>query len=259
MEFGDFDLQSRFEKALKGIRKPKPQLDQPTVEVETTEGDEGEKDARVGVKPIHINLFQHPDAHPIALDLALLTKYGPQWLTWETEVLEHLIPQDFRTSSVSDLNMDKIQAVKAMHFVDTYWTNWEVFVWCTMPLNEIYPDFGSMQVPTVAQCMVSVDTANRIRTDVQWSQEIKSYLAMLYKFDGIFCPLEPVSFVELQVPGVVDCEEIRRRWPEVRASGHSPTAETIVDEQLRRMLVAHNYLELNRSRLQRQLATVYDA
>lgn len=227
--------------------------------VETTEGDEDEKQAqRVKAKPIHINLFQHPDAHPVALDLALLLKYGPEWMIWEPETLELRIPQDFKTSSVSDLNLEKIQAVKTMHFVDTYWESWEVFVWCTMPLNDVFPNFTVMQVPTVAQCLVSVDIANRIRTDVPWSEEVKTYIEQVWKFGNLFCPLEPVDFISLDVPEVVDCDEVKKRWPEVRASGVRPTEITIVDEQLRRMLLATDYLEDSRSRLERQMALLSD-
>ena len=38
--------------------------------------------------PTTINLFQHPDAHPFVLDLALLRKYGPEWMQWEPDTLE---------------------------------------------------------------------------------------------------------------------------------------------------------------------------
>lgn len=233
----------------------------PEIRVETTESDEGEEKAaqqRPTAKPIHINLFQHPDAHPIVLDLALLMKYGPEWMTWEPETLELRVPQDFRTSSISDLNMEKIQAVKALHFVDTFWESWEVFLWCSMPLNDVFPDFAKMQVPTVAQCLVTVDIANRIRTDVPWSQEIKTYLETVWRFGNLFCTLPPVDFINVEVPEVVDCDEVRRRWPEVRASSSRPDGGTIIGEQLRRMQLANDYLEYNRARCRRQMSVMSD-
>lgn len=233
--------------------------DELEAQVETVEGDEGEeKRARVTQKPIYINLFQHPDAHPVALDLALLLKYGPDWMTWETETLELRIPQDFRTNSISDLNMEKVQAVKTLHFVDSFWQEWEVFLWCTMPLNGFFSNFGHMQVPTVAQCLVSVDIANRIRTDVGWSQEVQEYLTTVWKFSNLFCSLPPVDFLKIDVPEVVDCEEVARRWPSVRSSGDWPSGGTIVGEQLRKMAVANDYLEESRARLREQMAVVND-
>lgn len=252
------DLEQRIQAALRKTRQSAEPGSEPEVHVETTEGDEGEKEAQPLAKPIHINLFQHPDAHPIALDVALLIKYGPEWMTWEPEVLELRIPQDFRTSSISDLNLEKVQAVKTLHLVDTFWESWEVFLWCTMPFNDAFPDFARMQVPTVAQCLVSVDIANRIRTDVSWSQEIKTYLATVWRFGNLFCPLPPVDFIDVEVPEVVDCDEVQKRWPEVRASDERPAGGTIIGEQLRRMQLANDYLEYNRERLRRQMSVVND-
>lgn len=261
MDFTTLDLGQRMLAALKANTPKASELlveQEPEVHVETTEGDEGEKKAQRSNKPVHINLFQHPDAHPIVLDVALLRQYGPEWMIWEPEILQLRVPQDFKTSGISDLNLEKIQAVKTMHFVDTFWENWEVFLWCLMPLNDAFPDFAWMQVPTVAQCLVAVDIANRIRTDVPWSQEIKTYLEVVWKFGNLFCKIPPVDFIDIEVPEVVDCEEVRRRWPEVRASGDRPSGSGIIDVQLQRMQLAYDYLEHNRARLRRQMSAVMD-
>jgi hypothetical protein len=259
------DFEERFREVLKAVGREKnlPKIgDEPTEEYETDEGDEGEKtaDEKALPPPTTINLFQHPDAHPLVLDLALLREYRIDWFDWEPETLAWRIPRDFKTSVVSDLNMNKIQAVKTLHFVDTFWNQWEVFNWCTQPFNNLYPDFEVMQVPTVAQCLVSIDTANKIRTDVKFGEEIKGFLETVYRTDGMFCPLEPADFVEIDAEGLlVDCEEVQKHWPEVKRSGRAPTKDTITDEQLRRALNAHNYLEENRTLLQQQLPLVLNA
>jgi hypothetical protein len=77
--------------------------------------------------PTTINLFQHPDAHPFVLDLALLKKYGPEWMQWEQEVLEIRILADFHTKTLSDLNADKLMAVATLHLRDDFWKDWQVF------------------------------------------------------------------------------------------------------------------------------------
>jgi hypothetical protein len=202
------------------------------------------------------NLFRHHDAHPIVLDLCLLKKYGSEWYIWETETLEHLISQDFH-GQVSDLVMSKIQAVRTLHLVDSYWHDWEVFCWCTMPLSGIHPDFEVMQVPNVVQCMVSVDIANQIRTDVEWDHEVKSYLEMVHRHDEILVPQSPLDFVHLDTAGLVlDAREVRLLWSVVRKSDKMPTGETITAEQLRRMLVAHRALEESRVSMRNQLPLV---
>ena len=82
---------------------------------------------------------------------------------------------------------------------------------------------------------------------------------MVYRHDGIFCPVWPLEEIEIDVPDLVDQEEIERRWPEVNKTRVAPTAETVTDEQLRRMLRATEYLEESRARLKAQLPLVRHA
>lgn len=205
----------------------------------------------------HINLFQHPDSHPAVLDVLLLQKYGPEWMLWEPETLALRIPQDFHTQEVSDLNLSKIQAMKTLHAVDTPWRQWEVFVWCAMPVNGLFPDFEVMQVPTAAQCMVAIDIFNLVRQDVAWSDELKTYLGVVWRHEGMFCPTEPADFFTVDQSGTtIDCSKIREMWPSVRKEDRAPTDETADAEQLRRMLDAHRYLKEQRELFDRQLRTV---
>ena len=199
------------------------------------------------------NIWRHPDAHPIALDLFLVRRYQHKWLDWEPETLQVLIPEDFKTPSISDLNLSKIQACKALHLVDTFWTSWEVFIACLMPFNGEFPDFDVMYAPTVAQVLVAVDVASRIRNDVEWSSEMKAYIQAVYEHDGIFLPLAPADFVTLNVPEEIDQKALAARWDEVRSSERAPTGDTTMDEQLRRLLGAQGFLEESRTRMHRQL------
>lgn len=200
------------------------------------------------------NMWRHPDAHPIVLSVALLQKYGSDWLLWEPETLRSIVPGDFGTQSLSDINLTKVQAMRTLHLVDTFWLQWEVFGWCTVSLNGVFPDFGTMQVPTVAQCMVAVDIANRVREDVSWSDELRGYLSAVHLHDDVLCPQSPLDFVKVDTEGFpVDIKKVEERWPSVRTSGRAPTEETIEAEQLRRMLIVHDYLEESRARLERQL------
>ena len=200
------------------------------------------------------NIWQHPDAHPIALDLAMLNKYGPEWLDWEAETIQLAIPQDFSASSLSDLNLSKLQACKTLHLVDTFWQRWEVFLWCTMPFNSEFPDFQGMQVPAVGQVLVSCDIAARIRDEVEWTEEVKEFIAAVFKTDDIYLPLPPCDFIKLEAPEIVDVPALAADWPAVRSSKKAPTGSTILDEQLRRLLSVNDFLEESRARLQKQLA-----
>ena len=232
-------------------------LDEPAIEVET--GTQEKPDAKVAAADgvTSSNMLRHPDAHPIALDLLFLRQYGPEWMLWEGETLQHLAPDDFHGQALSDLNLAKLQACRTLHLVDTYWQRWEVFGWCTMALNSEFPDFDLLQVPTVAQVLVSIDAAARIREDVPFTQEVKGYITAVYQHDDIFLGLPPADFVSFEPHDLpFDLEEVKARWPEVRTSRHAPAGETLVDEELRRLLVALDYLEASRSRLEKQLGLI---
>ncbi len=207
-----------------------------------------------------VNLFQHPDAHPYVLDLALLQRYGPEWMEWERETLTRRVPQDFHTAGISDLTFAKLNAVKTLHYVDTFWRSWEVFIACTMALNSLFPDFNIMQVPTVSQCAVAVDIADRVRGNMAWSDEMKAYLQTVFRFDGIFCAIDPLDFVEIDGEDYpVDCAEVAKLWPTVRKSGKPPTGDTSTAEQLRRLLIVQDSIREHRARIQSQLPLLLNA
>lgn len=253
-----------YEQVLENARRLPHHLDEdePTAVVETTQGDEGENatvqvafDSITKLSNVSVaNVFRNPDAHPVVLDLMLLRKFNIDWLGWELETVVHRIQEEFKTPTVADINIEKLQACKALHLVDDFWLKWEVFLHCCAPFNGAFADFQRMQVPHVAECMVAVDIANRIRDDVQWSVEVKNYLAVVHRHDGILCPQPPLEFVHVDVEGLpIDCEEVTARWPEVRASGRAPTGDSVEDEQLRRLLGSWAYLESVRLRLRQQL------
>ena len=206
-----------------------------------------------------LNIFQHPDAHPVVLDMLLSQKYGSEWLVWEPETIELHVQRDFRCT-LSHLSLSKIQAMRTMHLVDAFWERWEVFIWCAMPISDIVPDFEIMQVPTVLQCMRAVDIANRVRTDVSWSDELKAYLAAVHRHDEVLVPQPPLDFVKLDMQGYpVNLDEVQDRWPVVRAKRSAPVGDTPEDEQLRRMLALHVLLDEEQDRLRVQLKEVLNA
>ncbi len=236
--------------------------EEPTVVIETTEGDEDVDPAikaelgKAKVSSVSVvNIFRNPDAHPLTLDLVLLRKYGPEWMAWELETLQHRLQQDFRAPSIADVNIEKLQACKTLHMVDDFWLRWEVFNPCCAALNGHFADFRSLQVPEVAECMVAVDIANRIRDDLTWSEEIRVFLSAVHRHGGVLCPQAPLDFISVDTEGLpVDCKEVTERWPGVRGTGKAPSGDSVEDEQLRRLLASWAYLEITRQRLKSQLS-----
>lgn len=210
--------------------------------------------------PTTINLFQHPDAHPFVLDLALLRRYGPEWLQWEPETLEDVILRDFKTKTLSDVNLEKLQGIRTLHMQDTFWQEWQIFMPTALALNGVPADFEVMQFVTVPQAMIAVDIANRIREDVKWSVEMETFLSVLHLHEGFFVPQEPLAWVEVDDEEYdVDAKDVRERWQHVRATRKAPPATSPENEQLRRMLGAWELLQENRQQLDEQLPLIYHA
>ena len=198
------------------------------------------------------NVMQHPDAHPIVLTLLMLKMYGPEWLEWDAETLPLQIPRDFPGQTLSHLNLNKLMATKTLQLVDTYWQQWEVFMWCSMGFTGVFPNFEVMQVPTAAQALLSVATANRIRHDVEWSTEMKGYLQTVFLHDGVFKAPAPLAFLEL------DATEYGISAPDLdRAINQraGPQSEQM-KEQVRRYYVLQDLLTQEEAELNAQLKWV---
>lgn len=242
----------------------------PTAVVETAQGDEttsglpaAKQEALAETKTAGISregIFRASDAHPLALDVLLIERYAADWLGWEIETLARRIREDYHTPTVADVNIEKIQACRALHLVDTYWKQWEVFLHCTTAFTGGVADFHHMAVPTVAECMISADIAQLIRKDVAWSPEVTAYLGVVHRYNSILCSQDPLSFVSVDhADSVVNVADVERRWPAVLASGKPPAGGSIEDVQLQRMLDAHLELETSRRRLRSQLTVLQNA
>lgn len=187
-----------------------------------------------------------PDAHPIALDVLYLKRFGPDFLSWAPETVQTRGIAEFGT--LSNSSAQKLLACKTLHLVDTYWLRWESFVWCTMGFFGTPPDLDVMQVPTPAQAVLSLSYARRIRSDVEWSTELKNFLRELLTFQGIFYPPDILAFAQ----------------PDLAAYGVPPMNARLEDgelrekqqEQLRRRKVLEDLLLGDHTLLKTQLAQV---
>lgn len=200
------------------------------------------------------NVFQHPASNPLVLDLLLLRKYGPNWLEWEPESLQLALQTDF--SGVSDLNLHKVQACRALHEVDSFWVRWEVFVWCTMALNGVFPDFENAQVPTALEMMIAVDVANRIRDDISWSDEVKEYIKHAAVFDGYMFLPKPLDFIDTDAASYgINTDAVQSLLREA-VQGKRLTEDSVEAEQVRRRLFLEEQYKTYLNNLRSQLPLV---
>jgi ribosomal protein L37E len=296
----------------KGTEPAKPYIEQHDVSLEpdgppdttpveddpdpSTEDQDVEEEAQpVGSEPSDTpvrrrNVFTHHDSHPLLLDMILLKKYGPIWLTWEAETVWDEIADDFK-QTVSAGNVGKIQAVKTCHLVETPWKAWEGFNPVCQALNNNIPDFRSLQKPTPAQVILAVTLMNIIKRE-EFSNEVSMYIAACFLDEGIFYLPPPVTFAQkpamrLQYRckkcGRVDVDEdnvmcdscgapqsqlvkeptwdptpVEKRYNEIIRQGddHDVLQETTIDVQVAHLLVARNYVEFRNRQLREQAKAV---
>ena len=162
-----------------------------------------------------------------------------------------------RIAEADSVKIDQVEeALRTLRSTSCFWRRYEVFAWCAMPLNGVLPDFEVMQVPTYAQALVAGDIAKVVRPDEAWSAEMRAYLRVVAEHDGVYCAVEPFGFLEFEPRGVLDPRDVQRAWPAVLRAGEAPEGETIVAEQLRRALSAHEYVLEARRSLTAQLPLV---
>lgn len=206
------------------------------------------------------NIFRHPEAHPVVLGLLLLRRYGIDYLTWSYETLERHIPMDFGIDQISILNGAKIQAIRTLQLTDAPWLRWEVFNWTLHPCCNQLPDFQIIQVPTTAMIAVAIDTMARVRQDVQFSDEVRAFMQQAMHFDGVHVAVPPYDFLlDEAVPDLLDEAEIRRGYEAARRTRVPPDDETADAEQVRRLLVIDDQVEIQRARLRAQMEILRDA
>lgn len=150
-------------------------------------------------KPVTLrNLFTHPDAHPVAIDFAMLKAFGMDWQRWEAETLWDEVAETF-SSQISELCRHKLRALQIVHVTTAPWRMWQAFEKVCQTLNGNLPDPRVMQIPALEELYAVVDMLDLLRKDVAWSDEVKLYIAGAVLEEDIFFVPPPLDFVQLEV------------------------------------------------------------
>lgn len=146
------------------------------------------------LEPI-VRFFSYHDAHPVALSMVLMEKFGADWLEWEPRVLKDEIITVFRATSISEHNWQKIQAVRTMTAAVGFWNDWGAFEKIIQSLNNNVPRFDICQRCTIAQLMSGVTIANKIREE-KFSEEVSRYTAACSIDEGVTYLPPPLDFAQ---------------------------------------------------------------
>jgi hypothetical protein len=152
-------------------------------------------------------IFTHHDTHPLVIDFALLKMFGVSWMGWEPETIWSEVQSAFK-SQIRETARAKVQVLKSLHTSNLPWEKWQVMEKVLQGLNNNIPRWDVMQAPALEQIYVGIDIIDQIR-HVDFSDEVKLYLAAAVLNDEVCFVPEPLDFiqVELAQPKVVclDC------------------------------------------------------
>lgn len=146
------------------------------------------------LEPI-IRFFSFHDAHPVALTLVLMEKFGADWMEWEPDTLKQEILTTFKATSISEHNWQKIQAVRTLVNTVGFWNEWHIFEKVIQALNNNVPRFDMTQRCTLAQLMAGVDIANTIRRE-KYGEEPQKYIAACALDEGVIYLPPPLDFAQ---------------------------------------------------------------
>ena len=149
---------------------------------------------QASLEPI-VRFFSYHDAHPVALTMVLMEKFGVDWFEWEPETLKEEILQTFNATSVSEHNWQKIQAVRTLTSTVGFWVEWHIFEKIIQALNNNIPRFDISQRCSMAQLMAGVDTANTIRKET-YEDETQRYIACCAIDEGVNYLPPPLDFAQ---------------------------------------------------------------
>lgn len=111
----------------------------------------------------------------------LKKEFGPLWITLEPE----LILNDLVDKGNIDTFENKFRAVRAILLADGPFTDWHIFTPIIVALNGITPDFTITTPPTLDLLIKGLYELHMLR-ELPFSDEIKSYLAVLLLHNGVF-------------------------------------------------------------------------
>jgi len=166
-----------------------------------------------------IRFFSYHDAHPVALTMVLLEKFGAEWFVWEADALKEEILRTFNATSISEHNWQKIQAVRTLTETVGFWEEWHIFEKIIQALNNNVPRFDIAQRCSLSQLMAGVDIAETIRKR-KYGEEIEKYVSACAIDEGVIYLPSPLDFAQqtlaepmyrCRVCGRVDTDDIDGR------------------------------------------------
>lgn len=142
-------------------------------------------------------LLKDPEAHPLALMLIVLDRYGQDCLEWDPEVLRATMIRD--NLQVSGASWDKIKAVIVLLNSPSPWRQWEVFHWMSRALGGKPPNFVYLEQPELGHLFVCADIMAIVDSKRVTAIEVDKFVAAALRHEGHVYAPESLAFAQREL------------------------------------------------------------
>ena len=168
--------------------------------------------------------------------------FGEVWVEWEIETLERMLWLRSGTT-LSDINADKIQALKSLFNSEEAWLDWYIFNQVAVALGGAIADFTIVKAPSNGMAVAAMKLMSELRPEVPFSLEVKKYVCLLLIHEGVYTPPPSIKLIIEEEFARLVSPESREKWMDVLKKmfmilrGNTNTNEEASDIQARRLTV----------------------
>lgn len=139
-------------------------------------------------------LYKDPQAHPLALTLLTLDRYGQPGLEWDPEVLRATMMRD--GLQVSGSAWTKLLASRVLLSSPSPWRQWEVFHWCSRALAGQPPNFTYCELPELGHLAVAADVMKIVDPKRPIGSDPQRFTAATLQHEGYCWAPKPLDFAQ---------------------------------------------------------------
>lgn len=170
---------------------------------------------------------------------------GEDWWEWEFETIERMLWIKYGVA-LEDINRDKIWAIKHLCNSNRPFLDWHEFNNTALSFGGVIADFEFLKRPTPGMVINTVETMKKIRPEEPFSFEVKKYICLLLKEEGIYIP--PPSIIDDIKEEFTETvtNDMIKQWPSILKrmskliNDDSDIQETVVDIQAKRLIKAES-------------------
>ena len=200
---------------------------------------------KASVSPLIVHtILNNDNSSAIKIYEFLNTTLDDDWYELEFETIERLLWVKYG-AALDEVISDKIQAIKHLCNSQRPFLDWFLFNQTAVAFSGAIADFDILRTPTPGMIINAVDAMRYIRPEEEFSREVKKYISIILIQEGISVP--PPSLVDLigeEFEVLVknadrqEWQAVYNRYKEIIESKKFDIAETALDIQARRLLIA---------------------